>query len=166
MNTRKTAFLAVFLAAAMILSYVESLIPFFFSIPGMKLGLTNACIVMVLYIYGPREALLINLLRIVLTGFMFGNMFSIIYSLAGGLLSFLIMYILYRTGLFAVITVSLMGGIFHNLGQNIAAALLIKNSYIMYYFPVLLIFGAVTGVLIGVISSELIRRLKKILVFG
>ena len=91
---KKTAYLGLFLALALICSYIESLIPFYFGIPGVKLGLTNIVVVMMLYCIGAKEALLVSLLRIVLAGFMFGNMFSILYSLAGGILSFLIMYLL------------------------------------------------------------------------
>ena len=97
---KKTAYLGLFLALALICSYIESLIPFYFGIQGVKLGLTNIVVVMMLYCIGAKEALLVSLLRIVLAGFMFGNMFSILYSLAGGILSFLIMYLLkkiYRT---------------------------------------------------------------------
>ena len=93
---KKTAYLGLFLALALICSYIESLIPFYFGIPGVKLGLTNIVVVMMLYCIGAKEALLVSLLRIVLAGFMFGNMFSILYSLAGGILSFLIMYLLKR----------------------------------------------------------------------
>ena len=113
---KKTAYLGLFLALALICSYIESLIPFYFGIPGVKLGLTNIVVVMMLYCIGAKEALLVSLLRIVLAGFMFGNMFSILYSLAGGILSFLIMYLLKRyTGLH-VISISAAGGISHNIG--------------------------------------------------
>ena len=88
------AFLGVFLALALILSYVESLIPFYFGIPGVKLGLTNLIVVVMLYLCGTKEAFAISMLRIMLSGFLFGNMFSILYSAAGGLLSFLVMYAL------------------------------------------------------------------------
>lgn len=93
-DKKKTAYLGVYLALALICSYVESLIPFYFGIPGVKLGLTNIVVVLMLYCVGTKEALAVSALRIVLSGFLFGNMFSILYSLAGGLLSFLMMYLL------------------------------------------------------------------------
>lgn len=96
-DKKKTAYLGVYLALALICSYVESLIPFYFGIPGVKLGLTNIVVVLMLYCVGTKEALAVSALRIVLSGFLFGNMFSILYSLAGGLLSFLVMYLLKKT---------------------------------------------------------------------
>lgn len=155
----KVAYLGVFLALALICSYVESLIPFYFGIPGVKLGLTNIVVVLMLYCVGTREALTISVLRIVLAGFMFGNMFSILYSLAGGLLSFLVMYLLKCTKKFGVLPISISGGIFHNVGQLMVAALVVENYNIFYYMPVLLVAGVVTGALIGVASQEIIIRI-------
>lgn len=155
----KTAYLGVFLALALICSYVESLIPFSFGVPGVKLGLTNIVVVLMLYCVGWKEALAISALRIVLAGFLFGNLFSILYSLAGGLLSFLAMTLLRRTERFGVIPVSICGGIFHNVGQLIVAALVVENYHIFSYLPVLLAAGIVTGFLIGVAAGECIARI-------
>ena len=155
----KAAYLGVFLALALICSYVESLIPFYFGIPGVKLGLTNIVVVLMLYCSGTREAFAVSTLRIVLAGFLFGNLFSILYSLAGGLLSFLVMYLLKRTKQFGVLPVSIGGGIFHNVGQLCVAALVVDNYNIFYYMPVLLAAGFVTGLLIGVAAQEVILRL-------
>src|SRR5699024_1889790 len=106
--------MGVFLALALIRSYVESLISFYFGIPGLKLGLTNIVVVLMLYSIGTKEAFGISTLRIILAGFMFGNMFSIIYSLAGGLFSFLVMYLVKKTGKLGVVPISVCGGISHN----------------------------------------------------
>lgn len=160
---RKTAHLGMFLALALICSYVESLIPFYFGVPGVKLGLTNIVVVLMLYCIGAREALLISVLRILLTGFLFGNPFSIIYSLSGGILSFLVMYLLKRTEKFQVISVSVTGGLFHNVGQIAVASLVVENYNLFYYLPVLLAAGFVTGFLIGIISQEMIRHLSSYL---
>lgn len=111
----KVAYLGVFLALALICSYVESLIPFYFGIPGVKLGLTNIVVVLMLYCVGTKEAFAISMLRIVLAGFLFGNLFSILYSLAGGMFSFLVMYLLKRTGKLGVLPVSVAGGMSHNI---------------------------------------------------
>lgn len=158
---KKTAYLGLFLALALICSYIESLIPFYFGIQGVKLGLTNIVVVMMLYCIGAKEALLVSLLRIVLAGFMFGNMFSILYSLAGGILSFLIMYLLKRyTGLH-VISISAAGGISHNIGQLFLAALVVENYNILYYASVLIIAGIITGIVIGIVAQEVILRLKQ-----
>lgn len=157
---KKTAYMGVFLAFALILSYIESLIPFYFGIPGMKLGLANLIVVVMLYLAGTKEAFFLSVLRILLSGFLFGNMFGILYSLAGGLLSFFVMWLVKKTGHFHTITVSVCGGIFHNVGQLLVAALVVENYNVLYYMPVLLVAGILTGFVIGVLADELGKRLK------
>lgn len=151
--------MGVFLALALICSYVESLIPISFGIPGVKLGLTNIVVVLMLYCIGAKEALAVSVCRIVLAGFLFGNLFSILYSLAGGLLSFLIMWVVKRTGKLGILPLSVCGGIFHNIGQLAVAALVVENYNVFYYLPVLLLAGAATGLAIGVVAQELIIRI-------
>ena len=159
---KKTAYLGVFLALALILSYVEVLIPFQLGIPGAKLGLANLIVVVMLYEMGAKEAAVVAVLRIVLSGFLFGNLFSIVYSLAGGLLSFVIMYLLKKSRLFHTVTVSVMGGISHNIGQVLIAAYLAGNIHVLYYTPVLVFAGFVTGLLIGLIAVRLCGRLSRL----
>lgn len=156
----KVAYMGLFLALALICSYVESLIPFYFGVPGVKLGLTNIVVVMALYCIGTKEAFLISTLRILLAGFLFGNMFSILYSLAGGLLSFGMMLLLKKTEKFRIISVSVTGGISHNIGQLVVAAVVVENYHIFYYGTVLIIAGIITGLIIGIISQEVILRLN------
>lgn len=151
----------MYLALALICSYVESLIPFYFGVPGVKLGLTNIVVVLLLYIIGAKEAFGISVMRILLAGFLFGNPFSILYSLSGGILSFLVMYLLKKTEKLKVITVSVAGGLMHNMGQLLVAALVVENYHVLYYLPVLLIAGFVTGFLIGILSQEIIIRIGK-----
>lgn len=158
---RNTAYLGMYLALALICSYVESLIPFYFGVPGVKLGLTNIVVVLLLYTIGAKEAFGISLMRILLAGFLFGNPFSILYSLSGGILSFLVMYLLKKTEKLKVITVSVAGGLMHNMGQLLVAALVVENYHVLYYLPVLLIAGFVTGFLIGILSQEIIIRIGK-----
>ena len=158
---KRAAFLGVFLALALVLSYVESLIPVIIPVPGIKLGLTNIIIVLMLYTMGAKEALAVSVLRVILAGFLFGNLASIIYSLAGGLLSFGVMALLKKAGRLHIITVSAIGGVSHNLGQVIVAALVVENVSVMYYFPVLMIAGVITGVVIGIVANELIKRVGK-----
>ena len=158
----KVAYFGVFTALALIFSYVESLIPIQLGIPGVKLGLANLIIVIALYKLSIKEAYVLSIVRIVLAGFMFGNLFAILYSLAGGILSLTIMCILKRTDKFSVYGVSMAGGVFHNIGQLIMAAIVLESISIGYYFPVLLISGLVTGLVIGVISNEMLKRLKKL----
>lgn len=159
MTTKKTAQLGVYIALAMILSYVESLIPFSFGVPGIKLGLTNVVTVIMMYTYGIPGALGVAVLRAFLSGFMFGNAFSIIYSVAGCALSFIFMYILKKTNHFAIISVSAAGGVMHNVGQLIVAANVVKTYSVIYYAPVLIIAGVFTGIIIGIVSDEIVKRI-------
>ena len=156
----KVAYMGVFLALALILSYVESLIPFYFGIPGVKLGLANLIVVIMLYAVGAKEAFAVSMLRILLSGFLFGNLFSILYSFAGGMLSFLVMWLVKRTGKFHVMSGSICGGITHNIGQILVASVIVETYSIFYYIPVLLIAGLITGMLIGVIAGEVSDRLR------
>ncbi len=150
----------MFIALAMIFSYVESLIPIHFGVPGIKLGLANLVVVIVLYKWGVKQALLLSVLRIILSGFMFGNMFSILYSLAGGLLSLFFMFFLKNRNSFSVIGVSIAGGVTHNLGQLLVAMAVVESYKVGFYFPVLMIAGMLTGLLIGILSKEVLKRLK------
>ena len=156
------AVVGVMAAFAAILCYIEALIPFNIWIPGVKLGLANIAVVVVVYMYGIREALAVNIVRILVVGFLFGNMFSIIYSFCGALLSLAVMCLLQRLKGFSVIGVSMAGGVFHNLGQLFAAVYLMENGSIMYYFPILMIAGVLTGLLIGIGSREVLKRVPKL----
>lgn len=160
---KKVAILGVFLALALICSYIESLIPFYFGVPGMKLGLTNVVVLLLLYFFGAKEALLVSVMRILLSGFMFSNAFSILYSLAGGILSWAVMLLLKKTGRFHMVSISICGGITHNLGQILVAMVVVKNYYIFGYFPFLFIGGGITGLLIGLVAQEIYLRTKHII---
>ena len=155
----KIAYWGVFLALALVCSYVESLIPIACGIPGVKLGLTNIVVILMLYTIGAKDAILISVLRIILAGFMFGNAFSIIYSLAGGILSFVVMLLLKNTGKLKILSISTAGGISHNVGQLIVAALVVENYNILFYVPVLIIAGIITGFLIGLLAGEIVLRI-------
>lgn len=156
----KVAYFGVFTALALIFSYVETLIPINFGIPGAKLGLANLVIVTVLYKARWQDAFLLSVIRIVLAGFIFGNLFAILYSFAGGLLSLAAMTMIKQRGSFSVIGVSMAGGVTHNIGQLIVAMLVVETYQVGYYLPVLMISGLVTGALIGLVCKEVIRRLK------
>lgn len=159
---KKMVQMGMFLAYALILSYVESLIPFGFGIPGIKLGLPNLAIVVCLYYYGTVEALSLNLMRIMLSGFLFGNLYTIMYSIAGGMFSFFVMCILKRSRRFTVKGVSMAGGVFHNLGQLLIAAFVVATPGVFYYVPYLLIAGSLTGWLIGLSTKTVIPFLHKL----
>lgn len=158
----RVAYFGVFTALALIFSYVETLIPIHFGVPGMKLGLANLIIVIALYKMRVREAFLLSVLRVLLSGFLFGNYFSIIYSLSGALLSLSAMTLLKRAGGFSVMGVSTAGGVFHNIGQLIAAMVAVETFSAAYYMPVLLVAGAVTGFLIGAAADGMLKRLKNL----
>lgn len=158
----KVAVFGVFTSLALILSYVELLIPINFGIPGMKLGLANLLVVILLYKGGPRDALLLSVIRILLSGLIFGNMFSIFYSLGGGLLSLAVMVFLKKTGQFTVAGISIGGGASHNVGQLLVAMFVVQTYQVGYYLPVLLIAGVITGAVIGILSAEVLKRTQSI----
>ncbi len=158
---KKTAYLGVMLALALICSYVEVLIPVPIGIPGIKLGLANIVIVFAMYSLGIKEAFLLSVMRVTISGFMFGNVIAIAYSLAGGLLSLLVMFLLKKTDKLSCISVSIAGGIFHNIGQMIIATILVDNYYVLYYVPVLMVAGFITGACIGVVAQEVFLRIGK-----
>lgn len=155
----KVAYFGVFTALALIFSYVESLIPFHIGIPGVKLGLANLIVVVALYKMGTEEAYALSVARIVLSGFLFANLFSIIYSLAGGMLSLTVMVFLKKKGWFSVYGVSLAGGVMHNVGQLLTAMLIVETFSVSYYLPVLLVAGAITGLVIGILAETMLKRL-------
>ena len=158
-KNKKLANMAMLVALAMIFSYVESLIPINFGIPGMKLGVANLVTVTGLYFLELPEVFLVVVMRILLTGFLFGNGMSIIYSLAGGILSFLVMALMKRLKGFSVAGVSIAGGVSHNIGQIIVASIVVEK--LVYYLPALLIAGTVTGFVMGMISKKLLPIVKR-----
>ena len=158
----KVAHFGVFTALALIFSYVETLIPIPIGIPGIKLGLANLIIVISLYKFSIKETGLLMVTKVLLAGFMFGNLSMILYSLAGGISSLIVMLILRKSDKFSVFGVSMMGGVFHNLGQLIVAVVVLESISIFYYMPVLLVIGLVTGFVIGFISNEIMKRMKEL----
>lgn len=159
--SRKVASGAMLVALAMIFSYVESLIPINLGVPGIKLGVANLVTVTGLYILAPMEVFLVVVLRVLLVGFMFGNGMSILYSLAGGILSFLVMLLLKRAKGFSMIGVSIAGGVSHNIGQIAVAMCVLENTKLVYYLPVLMIAGTITGILIGVVSRKILPAVSQ-----
>ena len=158
-RNKKLANMAMLVALAMI--FVESLIPINFGVPGMKLGVANLVTVTGLYFLEIPEVLAVSVLRVLLTGFLFGNGMSIVYSLAGGILSFLVMALMKRLKGFSVAGVSIAGGVSHNIGQIIVASVVVENLKLIYYLPALLIAGTVTGFVMGMISKKLLPIVKR-----
>ena len=159
LRTKKLALSAILAALAMILSYVEAMVPMPVPIPGIKLGLANLVILLAIYRLGFKYALAINCIRIFVTGLLFAGVFGILYSLAGGLLSLLVMYLLYRTEIFSMVGVSMAGGVAHNLGQLLTACLIMSNIRLMSYFAVLLFAGIGSGILMGIVAWLVCQRL-------
>lgn len=161
MRAKRVAFLSMSIALAMILSFVESLIPALVAIPGIKIGLPNLIIVFLLYRVGWKETVIVSIIRIVLVSVLFGNVQTMTFSIAGAVLSLLGMILLQKTNWFSTIAVSITGGILHNIGQIIAAVLWTQTAEIAYYLPVLLISGTVAGTVIGLLAGLLVKRLEK-----
>jgi heptaprenyl diphosphate synthase len=157
---KKVAFCGMLTALAMIFSYVEALIPVNFGIPGVKLGLANLVVLAGLWILRPHEVLMVSVSRIILISLLFGNGVSLLYSLAGGILSFFVMLGLKKAG-FSGIGVSAAGGAAHNIGQLATAALIVQTAGIFWYLPVLLLSGVLTGVLIGILTGRVLAAFGK-----
>lgn len=162
MKIRKIAFLGLSVTLAMILSFVESQIPVFTTIPGMKVGLPNLVMVFLLYRAGWKETVIVSLIRAFLAALLFGNLQSLIFSISGAVLSLTGMILLKKTGLFSSIAVSVTGGVLHNVGQIIAACLWTGTVQIAYYLPALLVSGVCAGIAIGLIAGFLLKRLENV----
>lgn len=159
-KARRVALYGMLTALAFVLSYVESLVPVTLGIPGVKLGLANLVVLIALYTLDLKGAFVISVVRIVLSGLTFGGLFSMLYSLAGGLFSFAVMAILSRKKVFGTVGVSVCGGVAHNIGQLLVAMAVLETESVWYYFPVLLISGSVAGVLIGLLGGWMTGRVQ------
>ena len=160
METRKIARMGLLVALSMILSYVESLIPAFVAVPGVKVGLANIVVIFALYTLGPIEALTVSLLRVILSSFLFGSVLSLLYSVSGALLSLGGMLLMKKVKIFSTTAVSVTGGVLHNVGQILVACLVLETDVLLYYLPVLILSGTITGAVIGIIASLVIKRLE------
>ena len=147
-------------ALAIIFGYVEFLIPVSLAIPGTKLGIANIVVLFSLYFLGTKGAMLISLVRIVISGLLFGGIFSMLYSLAGGILSFVVMALLYKNRHISPIGTSIAGGVCHNIGQLCVAVAVMQTPSIFSLFPYLACIGAVTGAVNGVLTNIILRRMK------
>ena len=155
--------MGLFCAVAIILGYVETLIPISIGIPGVKLGLANLAVLLVLLVYGWKEGATVSTVRILDIGFMFGNLFSILYSVAGASLSLLVMTLLKKTGAFGTVGISVAGGVSHNLGQMAVVLLVFHSVGYLYYLPVLLISGVITGFLVGIVVWQVEQRIGAVI---
>ncbi len=163
LDTKKLVTLSALIAVAMILSYIESLIPAFVAVPGVKMGLSNIATVFTLYALGWPYAIIVSIIRVLLSALLFGNVTSLIYSLAGATLALASMILLKKLDKFSSVGVSVVGGLFHNVGQITAACLVMETTAISLYLIPLTISGTIAGVVIGLIAGNLVNRIKKYL---
>lgn len=161
MKTKKVALTGLLIALALILSYLESLVPMSFAVPGIKLGLPNLVVVFALYRLRPSVAAAISLVRVALVAILFGSVLSLAYSAAGAVCSFLVMLLLRKTGRFGCTGVSVAGAVTHNLAQIAAAAVLLQTGALAWYLPVLLLSGTLAGVCIGLLAALCVRRIPE-----
>ena len=157
---KKTALGGMLVALAFVFSYIETLIPVNLGIPGAKLGLANLVVMVALYTLGAKEAFALSMVRILLTGFTFSSAAAMLYSFAGGILSYIVMVLEKKTGRLSVTGVSVLGGIFHNVGQILVAMWVLDTATLIYYLPVLAITGVASGTVIGLLAVMVIRRIS------
>ncbi len=160
MKKSSVAFLGLFTAFAMILSFIERQIPTFIAIPGIKLGLPNIAIIIILYKFGYKEAFVISLLRVLLTSLLFTNGITMLYGITGAFLSFAAMLLLKKH--FNIITVSIVGGVVHNIGQIVVAYFILQTEQLIYWLPALVISGVISGAIIGLIAALTYKKLEKV----
>ena len=161
MSTKKIAFLGLSITIAMILSYIERQIPVMVAIPGVKMGLPNLIIVFMLYKVGWKETIVVSLVRILLVSLLFPNLQALLFSVSGATLSLAGMILLKKLNCFSSITVSIVGGILHNIGQIIMAVFWTQTVQIVFYLPVLLATGTLAGFVIGLLAGLIVKRLEK-----
>ena len=163
MKTSKMTFLGLFTAVAMILSFVETLLPpLTTALPGIKMGLPNIAIMFILYRVGWKEATVVSIVRVILVSLLFGSIMSMAYSLGGAILSLLIMTLMQKLTSFNRVSISVVGGVCHNIGQILVAWAVTGTAQIVYYLPVLLISGCAAGILVGLVAGMLEKRVPKI----
>ena len=160
MQAKKIAAMGLLVALAMVLSWVEQIIPTAVAVPGVKLGLANLAVIFTLYRIGTRAAWAVSLLQVALVSLSFGNGYSLWYSLAGAVLSLGVMMLLRKTGRLSLLGVSVAGAVCHNLGQIAVAAAVLGSASMVYYLPVLLVSGVAAGVCIGAVAAILVRRIQ------
>ena len=160
-GTEKIAFIGLAAAVALILSYIEAMIPpIYAAIPGIKVGLPNIAILFLLYRYGVKEAAVVSFIRILISTMLFGSVTMLIYSICGAVLSLSAMALLKKLSFFSTVGVSVLGGVMHNLGQVLAAMFLLETLEIGYYMLVLVISGTLAGIFIGLAGATLLRKMK------
>lgn len=159
MKTKEITEFGLILAAAFVLSYLESMIPAFIAIPGIKIGLANIGTMYMLYRYSPYKALIFTIIRVFLTSILFSGFQTILFGLTGGVFSIVFMLIGKKSKGFSLLGIGMLGAIAHNIGQIVVACFIMDNGNVFYYLPVLLISGIVTGCLVGYLTYLLLKKI-------
>jgi heptaprenyl diphosphate synthase len=157
-NTRRLTALALPISFALILSFIESRIPAFVAIPGVKVGLANIAVIFTLYKFGIKEAVTVSVIRVLLVSLLFGSPVSLIYSISGAVLSLLSMILLKKLTPLTEVSISVSGGVMHNVGQIAAASFMLSTNVVTYYLPFLILSGTIAGIAVGITSAILIKR--------
>lgn len=161
LTVKRTVYLGLMLAVSLIFSYVEFLVPIPLPVPGIKLGLANGVVLLCMFLFSPLEAFIVGLLRVGVSALLFGSMFSLAFSAAGFVFSFLMMLSVMRAGRCTMLGISICGGVFHNVAQIFTAILITSVNSVLYYLPVLTLCGVVTGFINGYLSKEIYKRVNK-----
>ena len=159
-KTLKLTTLALTISFAMVLSYIESRIPAFVAIPGIKVGLANIAVIFTLYKLGIKEAITVSIIRVLLVSMLFGNPVSLIYSISGAVLSLFTMVMLKKLTPLSEVAVSVSGGVMHNVGQIAAASFMLSTNVVVYYLPFLLVSGTIAGIVVGIVSAILVQKVR------
>lgn len=159
--SRKVAFYGIFAALAVLMGYVEAMVPSPVPIPGVKLGLANVIVLIALYFMGTGSAIGVNVIRVIISALLFNGFSGFLFSIAGAALSMLVMYLAKKVRSSSVIGVSVLGGVAHNIGQIAVAAVVLQTPGLMYYLPTLLISGIVTGIVIGIVAKYCLSHIEK-----
>ena len=156
----KLTTLALTISFAMVLSYIESRIPAFVAIPGIKVGLANIAVIFTMYKLGIKEAITVSIIRVFLVSMLFGSPISLIYSISGAVLSLLAMIILKKLTPLSEVAISVTGGVMHNVGQIAAASFMLSTNVVVYYLPFLLVSGTIAGIVVGIVSAILVKKVR------
>ena len=159
-NLKRLTSLALAISFALILSFIESRIPAFVAIPGVKVGLANIAVIFMLYKFGIKEAIIVSLIRVVMVSLLFGSVVSLSYSIAGAVLSLAVMIVLKLLTPLKEVAISVVGGVMHNIGQIIMASILLETNVVVYYLPFLLVSGTVAGIVVGITAALLVQKIK------
>ena len=161
-ETKKFAILSIMIGLSLVLSYVDSLIPIVVTIPGIKLGLANIATIYVLYRLGIKEAIIVSILRVFLSALLFGTVVTLSYSIVGATLSLVVVIVFKRISSLHMITISILGAVMHNMGQIGVAMFIMSTKEIIYYLPILVITGVISGIGVGLLAILVLKYTENI----